>query len=142
MSCPSATVMSAMTCVALVKMSLPFPALFWTLVNVSSRFSPDWIVSSSIPVLRIIDPARFATCFAVTPAAPPVDLMTAAVCAATFADCVSSSIPTFNVPVSAARPAAPPATTAARANPFSLDPNPCAPAPACFIPELRPDVLR
>ena len=41
--------------VAWVNMSLPLPASFCTLVNVRSRFSPDWIVSSSTPVFCISD---------------------------------------------------------------------------------------
>jgi hypothetical protein len=89
--------MSVMMCVAWSKILLPFPASFRMFVNVNRRFSPDWIASSSIPVFFIIALARSVTCFAVTWAAAPVDLMTLFVCAVTFTDCVHSSQPIFNV---------------------------------------------
>jgi hypothetical protein len=58
-------------------MSLPLPTSLRTPLNVSSRFDPDWIASSSIPAFFEIAVARSPTCFADTFAAPPVDLMTA-----------------------------------------------------------------
>jgi hypothetical protein len=67
-------------------MSLPLPTSLRTFVNVSSRFSPDWIASSSTPVLLLIAVARSPTCLAVTFAAPPVDLMTCVVSRPIFAD--------------------------------------------------------
>jgi hypothetical protein len=78
--------MSVMICVAWLKMSLPEPTTFLTLVNVRSRFSPDWIASSSTPVFLAMAPARSPTCLADTCAAPPVDLMTCDVRAPIFRD--------------------------------------------------------
>jgi hypothetical protein len=56
--------MSVMIPVAWLKMSLPLPTSLRTLVNVSSRFSPDWIASSSTPVFLLIAVARSPTCLA------------------------------------------------------------------------------
>jgi hypothetical protein len=58
-SWPSATDMSVIVDVAWLKMSLPLPTSLRTFVNVSSRFSPDWIASSSTPVLLLIAVASF-----------------------------------------------------------------------------------
>jgi hypothetical protein len=55
-SVPRATDMSVMIFVAWLKMSLPLPTSFLTFVNVSSRFSPDWIASSSTPVFFAMAP--------------------------------------------------------------------------------------
>jgi hypothetical protein len=91
MSSPNATDMSVMIDVAWLKTSLPLPASLRTFVNVSSRFSPDWIASSSTPVLFEIDVASAPTCLAVTPATPPVVCNTLVVRAATFADSAAAS---------------------------------------------------
>ena len=61
MSTPSAVHMSSAALVAWSKTSLPLPASLRTLVNVSSRFSPDWIASSSTPDFFISDSASFET---------------------------------------------------------------------------------
>src|SRR5262245_36877197 len=73
-------------------MSLPLPASLAMFLNVRIRFSPDWIASSSIPVLRDMASARSFTSPAVTFAAPPVDLRTASVCLRTcseFSNCLN-----------------------------------------------------
>src|SRR5262245_56882550 len=73
-------------------MSLPLPASLAIFLNVRIRFSPDWIASSSIPVLRDMASARSFTSPAVTFAAPPVDLRTASVCLRTcseFSNCLN-----------------------------------------------------
>jgi hypothetical protein len=60
--CPVATDMSVSVLVAWLKMSLPLPTSLRMFVNVSSMFSPDWIASSSMPTLLLIEVARFPIC--------------------------------------------------------------------------------
>ena len=48
-------------------------------VNVSNRFSEDWMASSAVPVCACSDPASPSMWLLVTPAALPVDFRTAAV---------------------------------------------------------------
>ena len=76
--------MSMITPVASVKILLPLPVSLRTFVNVSSRFSADWIASSSIPDLSDSFCARFSISAAVTFAASPVDFSTARVCLVAF----------------------------------------------------------
>jgi hypothetical protein len=93
--------------VAWSKTSLPLPASLRICLNVSSRFAPDWMSSSSTPVLSLSDPARSPTSFAVTFAAPPVDLIAASVCAAIRRDSSNARyVRTPNATPSAAPPAA------------------------------------
>jgi hypothetical protein len=54
-------------------------------------FSPAWMTSSSMPVFFSREFESCSTCLALTFAAPPVDLITAAVCAEAFCACSSSS---------------------------------------------------
>ena len=138
MSLPSATDISSVALVAWLKTSLPLPASLRILRKVSSTFSPDAISSSSTPLLVINDSASSDTCLAVTLAAPPVDLITASVWAATFCCSANSSIPILTDATSAAKPAAPAATAAVLPRSFSLEPRPpVAPeaeaAPACSL---------
>lgn len=71
---------------------MPLPMPSFRFVNVSSRFALDWIASSSIPVLLLIAVASAPTWPAEIPAAPPVDLITDAVIAPTFADSLASAM--------------------------------------------------
>jgi len=74
-----AALRSTAAAVARLKMRLPLPASLRTFLNVSSRFDPDWIASSSTPTLLLIAVASFSTCDLVTFAAPPVDFSAALV---------------------------------------------------------------
>ena len=112
MSLPSATERSAVALVARSKI-LSGPALL-ILVKVSSRFCAPWTASSCRPVCFCSAPAMSSMCCLVTPAAPPVDLIAAAVCAETFCASENSRMPVWNAltspcPTATVRPAAPPA---------------------------------
>jgi hypothetical protein len=72
-----AVAISTIACCAFGNVSLMF-------VKVSSRLSPFWISSSSnrdFPAAADMEPAISRICSAVIPAAPPVDLIAASVCA-------------------------------------------------------------
>ena len=56
-------------------------------LNVRSQFSAACVASSSIPVFFNVASASASTCFVVTFARMPVNLMTAFVCAITFWPC-------------------------------------------------------
>jgi hypothetical protein len=90
-SVPSAVDMSSASAVVWLNTSFPAPASLRTFVNVSSRFSADWIASSSCPVLLDRAVARSPTCSAVTPAAAPVCLITFAVSLPIFSDSAAAS---------------------------------------------------
>jgi hypothetical protein len=127
-SVPRATDISVMIFVVWLKMSLPAPAWFLMFVNVSSRFWPDWIASSSMPVFLAMAAARSPTCFADTPAAPPVDLMTCVVRAAIFRDSSAASYSDLKPSI---RPA-PSSAPAASFMPLAIvEPNPEVCLPAC-----------
>jgi hypothetical protein len=119
-SCPSATDMSVMTRVARSKILLPLPASLRTFVNVSSRFSPDWIASSSTPLLRLMTVASVAIWSAVTPATPPVDFRTAFVWCAILFDSWNAS----NARLPSTAIAANPTPAAATAPPATALPSP------------------
>src|SRR3990167_5294897 len=80
---------STIALVACGKTSLPM------FVNVSSRFSPDWMTLSSAVVMPSSDWARSRTCLAVTPAAEPVDLMTPSVAFVTRSNSSRDRIPAY-----------------------------------------------
>jgi hypothetical protein len=90
-SVPNTVAMSRARPVARLKTSLPSPATFLTLVNVSSRFSTPATASRLVPVMPEIDFARLATSPAVTFAAPPVVWMTRSVSLDTFSASTAAS---------------------------------------------------
>src|SRR5690349_17828490 len=106
------------------KTLLFLPASFRMFLKVSSMLAPLWITSSSMPDFRESAVDRSPTCFAVTPAAFPVDLMTCSVRAPTFCDSRASaieSLPSLNAASPTALNAAAPRNAARLACDVMLD---------------------